>query len=172
MTSKSHSIFKYCPVCGAKLSRRKHDHLVRLVCSKCDFVYYQNSKPTVSALIKNKRGEILLVKRAVKPNLGYWDTPGGFLENGEDPILGLKREMKEELNITLKNIRYFGMYTDFYFERYNLYTLNIIYTCHIASGKIKPQDDVSEFRWFKKKDLPFKKLAFRWIDKALKNFIK
>lgn len=172
MPSKSHSIFKYCPVCGAKLARKKHDHLVRLVCSKCDFVYYQNSKPTASAFIKNKKGELLLVKRAVKPNFGYWDAPGGFLENGEDPVPGLKREMKEELNISLKNIKYFGIYTDFYFERYNLYTLNIIYTGEIAAGTLKPQDDVSELKWFKKKDLPMKKLAFRWIKPALKDFSK
>lgn len=172
MKNKSHSIFKFCPVCGAKLSRKKQDHLVRLVCSKCDFVYYQNSKPTVTALIKNSQGEILLVKRAVPPNKGYWDTPGGFLENGEDPEPGLRREMKEELGITLKNIKYFGMYTDFYFERYNLYTLNIVYTCEISSGKMIPQDDISELKWFKKKDFPFKRFAFRWMKKVLNDYNK
>jgi len=172
MPNKSHSIFKFCPVCGSKLSRKFHDHLKRLVCSKCEFVYYQNSKPTVSALIKNKQGEILLVRRGVPPNKGAWDTPGGFLENGEDPIPGLKREMKEELNVTLKNIKYFGIYTDFYFERYNLFTLNIIYTCGIKSGKIKPQDDVSEIGWFKPKDFPLNKMAFRWIKEALRDYSK
>ncbi len=172
MLNKSHSIFKHCPVCGAKLLRKKHDHLVRLVCSKCNFVFYQNSKPTVSALIKNSKGEVLLVKRAVPPNKGFWDTPGGFLENGEDPIPGLRREMKEELNVRLKKIKYFGMYTDFYFERYNLYTLNIIFTCEISSGKIRPMDDVSELRWFKSKDFPYKQFAFRWIKECLRDYSK
>ncbi|XOU94093.1 MAG: NUDIX domain-containing protein [Candidatus Kerfeldbacteria bacterium] len=172
MKSKSHSIFKFCPICGAKLAKKKHDHLVRLVCTKCAFVYYQNSKPTVSALIRNKKGELLLVKRAVPPNKGSWDTPGGFLEDGEDPIPGLRREMKEELNVKLKNIKYFGIYTDFYFERYKIYALNIIYICEISSGNIKPQDDVSEFQWFKKRNIPYKKFAFRWISKALREYSK
>jgi len=172
MKNKQNKFFKFCPVCGGKFITKKQDHLDRLVCSKCDYVFYQNSKPTVSALIVNKKKEILLVKREIQPKFGSWDTPGGFLENGEDPIVGLKREMMEELGIKLKNIKYLGIYLDSYYERYYLSTLNILYEAEIASGKLKPMDDVSELRWFNKKDLPLKKIGFQWAVIALKEYIK
>ena len=139
---------------------KKHDYVKRLVCSQCDFVFYQNSKPTVSAFIVNKKGQILLVKRGIKPKFGLWDAPGGFLENGEEPVKGLKREMKEELGVSIKNTKFLGIYVDSYFERYSIKTLNVIYQTEIASGTLKPMDDVSELKWFSKKEIPWKKAAF------------
>src|SRR5690242_1955170 len=53
-----------------------------------------------------KDDKLLLLKRRSndvhKP--GDWDIPGGRLELGEDPFLGLKRETKEEtgLDITIQ----------------------------------------------------------------------
>lgn len=51
---------------------------------------------SVKALIKNDRGEILVLKE----NQNTWSLPGGGLDHGEDPILGIKRELQEELDIT------------------------------------------------------------------------
>lgn len=50
---------------------------------------------SVKALIKNDRGEILVLKE----NQDTWSLPGGGLDHGEDPIVGLKREVEEELDI-------------------------------------------------------------------------
>lgn len=48
-----------------------------------------------------KDGKLLIIKR--KPdNVHYadkWDIPGGRLEVGEDPRVGVKRETKEETNL-------------------------------------------------------------------------
>jgi len=165
-------VFKYCAVCGAKLKNIKQHGFKRQACSKCDFVFYHNSKPTVSAFIVNKKGQILLVKRAIEPQKGMWDTPGGFLENAEDPIKGLKREMKEELGITLKKIKYLNIYIDYYYHRgYDMATLNILYKTEIASGKLKPMDDVAEYKWFSKKEIPWKTSGFPWMKQALKDYI-
>jgi ADP-ribose pyrophosphatase YjhB (NUDIX family) len=173
MNCKSNKYFRFCPVCAGKLAIKKHDHVKRLVCNKCDFIFYQNSKPTVSAFIINKKGQILLVKRAINPRKGLWDTPGGFLEDGEKPIMGLRREMKEELGILLKDLKFLGIYIDTYCERYEMTTLNILYQAEIASGKLRPMDDVGALKWFGKKDIPWKKSAFRWMKRALlENFLK
>jgi len=173
MKSRKKQFFKFCPVCAGKLIIKKHDHVKRLVCSQCDFVFYQNSKPTVSAFIINKKGQILLAKRAINPKKGLWDTPGGFLEDGEEPIKGLRREMKEELGISLKNIKFLGIYIDTYYERCEMTTLNILYQVEIASGKLRPMDDVGALKWFGKKDIPWKRSAFRWMKRALlESFLK
>lgn len=159
--------FKYCPVCSNKFRKVTHNRVKRLVCSKCSYIFYQNSKPTVSAFIINKMGQILLVKRAINPKKGLWDTPGGFLEDGEEPIRGLRREMKEELGVLLKKIKFLGIYIDTYCEGYEMTTLNILYQAEIASGKLRPMDDVGALKWFGKKDIPWKRSAFRWMKRAL-----
>jgi len=52
---------------------------------------------SVKGLIKNADGQILVLKE----NQDTWSLPGGGLDHGEDPIAGLKRELKEELGIEL-----------------------------------------------------------------------
>lgn len=60
----------------------------------------------VSALIKNKRNEFLVVKRSghdSHPNT--WEMPGGAIDYGETPESGLKREVKEETGLSINIIR-------------------------------------------------------------------
>ena len=50
------------------------------------------------AVIRNDRGEILLVKRPERGLLGgLWSFPGGVLEKGKAPAAGLRRLLREEL---------------------------------------------------------------------------
>lgn len=114
----------------------------------------------------------MLVKRGINPRKGYWDTPGGFLEEWETPEVGARRELKEELGVTLKNVKLLGVYLDAYVEHYRAATMNIVYVAEIASGRIKPQDDVAGYRWFRPVQLPWKRLAFPWIRQALKDYLR
>lgn len=55
------------------------------------------------AVVKNKKGEILISQR--RPDVhqgGLWEFPGGKVEVGETGLLALRRELKEELNIHIK----------------------------------------------------------------------
>ena len=76
--------FRFCPKCGGKLATKKQHGRALLICTECNFVFYQNSAPTASAIITNKAGDVLLVKRAIQPKKGYWDLPGGFLDEEEE----------------------------------------------------------------------------------------
>ncbi|MBU0597450.1 NUDIX domain-containing protein [Patescibacteria group bacterium] len=172
MSVKSEKYFKYCPRCADKLVLRKKGHTAgRLICKKCEFVFYQNSSPTVSAIIISSDGKVLLVKRGINPKKGYWDTPGGFLEEGEDPVVGIKREIKEELGVNVRVVRLLGIYMDLYNHQYMIRTLNIAYQARIISGKIKPMSDVSSTRWFLPSKIPWPRLAFKWIKPALKDWL-
>ena len=57
----------------------------------------------VKSFIVNEQGELLLIKRrgndVHKP--GVWEIPGGRLDLGEDPFLGLKRETHEETGLDI-----------------------------------------------------------------------
>ena len=166
--------YTYCPKCGGELEYKlpeAHAPSEQPVCTKCGFVFWQNSKPTVSALMVDAQGRTLLVERGIDPRKGEWDLPGGFLEDGEDPKEGLKREMREELSVDTEPGALLGLFPDTYAyggEVFN--TLNAVYMASIVSGELRPGDDVSGVRWFKPDELP-ERMAFRNNEIALNAFL-
>ncbi len=111
----------------------------------------------------------MITRRKINPKKGSLDIPGGYLEDGENPVAGLRREISEELGVQLSHIKLFGVYTDTYYEKYRFYTLNLAYTCRIAKGKPRPMDDVAEIVWLDKRIIQGNKLAFGWIKKAFRD---
>ncbi len=58
----------------------------------------------VKALLKNKEGKFLLVRRSSEkyPEVGaQWDIPGGRINPGTPLLKNLQREIKEEVNLEL-----------------------------------------------------------------------
>lgn len=57
----------------------------------------------VSCWIMNKEGKILFQKRAEtkKKNPNKWSKTGGHVDSGEEPIIGIQREIEEELGIKI-----------------------------------------------------------------------
>ncbi len=54
-------------------------------------------------------GKMLILQRAEENEMfpGWWDTPGGTLEDGEDPIEGAKREAREEAGLSIHRLSLF-----------------------------------------------------------------
>ena len=69
---------------------------------------------TIAQIIfENEKGELLLYLRDNKPGIPFprhWDLIGGHVEEGETPEESLVREVKEELDIDLKEFRFFRKY--------------------------------------------------------------
>ena len=140
----------FCPRCRSELAGDR----ARLTCPACGFVVYASSKPTAGALCV-ENGRILLARRAEEPFKGRWDIPGGFLEEGEDPVAGLRRELKEETGLDVEPQRFLGVWMDRYGgESTAEATLNLYWTARIVAGDPEPADDVSELRWFDRDALP------------------
>lgn len=54
-----------------------------------------------AGLIRDERGRYLITQRRRGSHLaGLWEFPGGKLEAGETPAVGLRRELQEELTAT------------------------------------------------------------------------
>lgn len=58
----------------------------------------------VGVLIRENDGALLITSRpAGKPRAGWWEFPGGKLEAGETVEQALRRELQEEIGITIRN---------------------------------------------------------------------
>ena len=55
------------------------------------------------ALINEKNEVLISLRKNKKEYNGYWEYPGGKIENGETLEQGLVREIREELNIAITN---------------------------------------------------------------------
>ena len=140
----------FCPRCGAELA----GDAARLECPSCGFVVYASSKPTAGALCVQD-GRLLLARRKAEPFRGRWDIPGGFLEEGEAPLDGLRRELKEETGLDVEPEHFVGVWMDRYGgDSTAEATLNMYWTARIVGGDPQPADDVSELRWFDRDKLP------------------
>jgi len=93
-----------------------------------------NTIEVVAAVIF-REAKVFCVQRAEheKEYISFkWEFPGGKVEQGEDPIQALKREIREELHIEIQNIEFLmtveHTYPDFHLVMHT-------YTCEISSGE-------------------------------------
>ncbi len=117
--------------------------------------------PGVPAIIRNSKDEILLGKRdknlLTYPN--YWGLPGGLIEYGETVEQAIERELKEELGVDSKFIKYGRPLMNLPTKEYPEQSLSITVYCKILEEP-KPKDETSEVKWFKPKEIKEMKLAY------------
>jgi ADP-ribose pyrophosphatase YjhB (NUDIX family) len=143
--------WQFCPRCGVKLVVDP----TNAACPSCGSCYYANSSPTVGALCEDELGRLMLTRRAIEPRKGKWDTPGGFLEEGEAPLDGLRRELREETGLEIEPGEFVGALTDLYGDGPEAqFVLSLNWTARVLAGEPVAADDVSEIRWFAADELP------------------
>lgn len=59
---------------------------------RTDYLY----RISIKGLIRNEKGEVLVVKEAGR---NYWDLPGGGMDHGENIKIAIAREMQEEVSL-------------------------------------------------------------------------
>ena len=161
--------FKYCPICGHPLIHHYKDNIPR--CVQCERVFYSAPHPTASAIITDAEGEhFLLARRKFDPFKGYWDIPGGFLALGESLEDGLRRELREELEIEISIIESLGSYPDVY-GKDSTPTINIFYLATIVEGIPTARSDVSEVQWFNRNEVP-SNIAFECVRWAINTWLE
>lgn len=106
-------------------------------------------------------GKVLVTQRAIEPEKGRWDVPGGFLSAGEEPIDGLKRELREELGIEVDvSVTDCVSMVPHPYGPEGDYVLALGFLARLDSGEPAAADDVGDFRWVDGVEL--EELDFAW----------
>lgn len=102
------------------------------------------------AILLDKDNKILLIHRNTT-KMQRWELPGGKLEIGELPEQAAVRELKEELNIDVKPLKYIGFKE---FEENDVILKYHWYNCKIDKGTPKLMEEkFDNIRYFSKEEL-------------------
>lgn len=94
---------QFCGCCGAKMILSKQEPAKQ--CPRCASLFYPQISPVMLALIW-RNDEILLARSAHFPRV--YSILAGFVEPGETLEQCVMREVKEEVNLQVKNLTYFA----------------------------------------------------------------
>ena len=108
-----------------------------------------------SALIKDRRGKVLLLQRSKKSSHpGFWQLVEGKIVSGESPTEALKREVKEETKTKVsKLILNSVFYNEIEAKGLNYLCFRIVFNTIISSSKIRIGDEHVSFGWFSQSEI-------------------
>ncbi len=95
---------RFCGRCATPTERVTGERCMR--CPRCGLLAYPRITPAIIVLVR--RGDEALLARGARFPLPFYSTLAGFAEVGETLEETLAREVREEVGIEVKNIRYFG----------------------------------------------------------------
>src|SRR5207302_9274157 len=108
----------------------------------------QHPIATVGALIFNTQGQVLMIRTQKWSNL--WGIPGGKIKFGESSLTALRREIKEETNLAIEDIKFVlvqdCVHSTEFFRDAHFILLN--YICRaINPADLRLNDEAEEFQW-------------------------
>ncbi len=137
---------QYCGQCGAKT--RYHDVDRAMECPECGLINYPRISPAV--IVAVERGDELLLARNANFPAAFFSVLAGFVEAGESLEETVRREIREEVGLEIKDLTYFSSQS-WPFPN----SLMIGFTAKYASGEITVDtNEVAEAGWFRWDNLP------------------
>jgi NAD+ diphosphatase len=137
---------RFCGRCGHN-TRQLRTERAKL-CTDCNLIVYPRISPAIIVLIK--KGEQVLLAGSPRFPASLRSILAGFVETGENLEEAVHREVKEEVGITVTNIRYFGSepwpFPD---------SLMVGFVADYAGGEITiDNNEIIAAGWFDRDNLP------------------
>lgn len=101
---------------------------------------------SAAAVVLNGKREVLLLDHVLRPASG-WGLPGGFLDAGERPETAIRREIKEETGVDLRNLRMLEMRV---FNRH----IEILFAAETDQTPAVKSREITGLGWFADGALP------------------
>lgn len=135
--------FRYCPRCAtpgpAILDNRQ------LQCPCCGLRFFFNTA-AAAAVFLFAGNRLVLGVRAEEPRRGCLDVPGGFIEFDESVEAGLRREVREELGVEIRDLRYLASFpNDYLYADIPYKTADLFFVGAVADpAHLRAADDIAE----------------------------
>lgn len=100
-----HDRARYCAVCGAATTAAQSGWIRR--CTGCEREEYPRTDPAVICLVHDGADQVLLARQPTWPPERY-SVLAGFVEVGESLEACVRREVFEEVGVSVSEIRYLG----------------------------------------------------------------
>jgi NADH pyrophosphatase NudC (nudix superfamily) len=146
------SAYRYCPSCATELQplaqMEDGGEKVRMRCPVCKWTHWNNPTPVLAAVIEcaDRDGLVLLARNAAWTGRMF-ALITGFMEAGESPEDGIRREVLEETSLQVDALKLIGVYE---FERMN----QVIIAYHaLARGDILLSPELAEYKLFAPQDI-------------------
>lgn len=137
---------QYCGKCGTPTKDRQDERAK--FCPKCGLLSFPRMSPAIIVAIRD--ADRILLARAARFPRELYSVLAGFVEPGESLEQCIRREVREEVGIEVKEIRYFGS-QPWPFPN----SLMVGFTAEYAGGEIKiDPSEIVEARWFSASTLP------------------
>lgn len=138
----------------------------RLVCGRCDFVFYLDPKVAVGTIVRLDSHRLVLVRRAIEPGYGKWVFPGGYVDRGEPLVDAAIREAREECGLEVRLDGLVNVYS--YAGRTPVI---VVYAATAVGGELALDEESLEYAAVKPADIPWTELAFRSTREALRDYL-
>lgn len=138
---------RFCGRCGAGTVSSSGER--SRTCPQCRLQHFPRLSPAVITLVEDDAGRMLLAR---SPHFaeGVYSTLAGFVEPGESLEEAVAREIREEVGVEVRNVRYFGS-QPWPFPN----SLMIGFLADYAGGEIRiDPTEIEDARWFTPDDLP------------------
>ncbi len=137
---------RFCGACGGPTEIMAGERARR--CAACGLAAYPRIAPAMMVLVT--RGRELLLGRGINFPPGRYSALAGFLEAGETIEETVIREVREEANVEVTDLRYFGSQS-WPFPN----SLMIAFRAEYAGGEMRPDPaELADAQWFTPDALP------------------
>lgn len=167
MSEEAAARFRFCPHCGVAFSGVADRRCFR--CPACGFSLWFNASASVSVILVDSFGRILVLVRSKNPGSGLWTLPGGFVEPGEDAGTALRREVFEEIGVALGTLDWVSAFPNRYEYAGVVYpTLDLVFHAVLPNGRdIRLSDESAGYLWLTRSELDLERFAFPSLANAV-----
>lgn len=165
-------LFRFCPKCGCKDFLPSSEESKK--CTKCGFEFFKAPAIGTAVFLKDSSGRFLFFERMINPGKGKLGFAGGFAKAGETVESAAAREVKEETNLDVFNLKFlFDIPNTYIYSGLDITPLDFYFEAEIKDFSLLKTDlkETARTVFLSSEEINLGDFAFESAKKAVSRFI-